>query len=182
MGLSAEEWGLLGIETKAKLAQQQAQIDEKKRQEELLRWQKQQQMELERQRAEQARLDRIYAEMRFGDIIHVNLYGGDYEYSRKFLPLVPTTFTLAKGEIKQIEVTYLNEKRSYTYETDMWICFGMMGNKLMISPQKIDSCDGHDGIIILNDGSWRHERRYHSSYLQGYQKLKNVIVGVRYAR
>lgn len=180
LGLSEEEWELLPIEKKTIYSEKQAKIDEKIRQEQLTRWQIQKQYELEAKKAEQTRLDNLYQRAQYGDIINVNLYGGQYSAYDEFISIRPTAFTLARGEVKEIKVIMKN-KKNYTYRDTFWAMFTPMGNKIVLSPKRVSLDEDSEGIVILNNGRWHKEQTYKRSSLDQYDKLKDLIIGVRYA-
>ena len=179
MGLSEKQWERLSTVEQTKLTTQQYELDKKH----AIEREKQRRLRmqfLEKQRiAEENRISELYAKAQYKDIVIVNFYRALYQVSKNWYPMQPDTITLVRGEVKKFKINILRNNRSYRTET-IWAKYDIQGTKVTVY---LDNPNYRGrSMVILNNGRWYKERRYSKNFLEKYNSIKDMTIGVRYLK
>ncbi|MCB1070053.1 MAG: hypothetical protein KDL31_06830 [Kiritimatiellae bacterium] len=150
MGLSREQWEALSPADQAEYQARQHELDEAARLEAAAQRRERERLAAEAERAERERLARLYAEARYGDIIQVTVQGGILEINGDRYPYHPFSFELARGEVKEVDVSTRGE-RNYRVSFDVRL------SEDGLTFTFDDS--GRDQVVLVNDG-WERGKRY----------------------
>ncbi|WP_373019701.1 hypothetical protein [Thiomicrorhabdus sp.] len=152
LNMNEEQWQKLTPQERQALLLKQQEYQETQRLERIKADAKQRELDKKLELKEQERLNRLYDHPSGGDVVRINIYSGEYRYKKQVFKLQPFSTLIARGEIKEVDLSMRDYKQRHHRER-AYLKYNQDGTGIYLYLSH-PSHYNNDYIALLRDRSW----------------------------